>query len=1099
MLALTLLLGVGRLLPSTRFFTNPADYLPLHTLLEFVSMAVSAMVFAMAWNLRYRNVNNHTILLGTGFLAVGLIDLAHTLSYAGMPEFITRSGPEKAINFWLAGRGIAALVLLSVAVLPARRWSTSINLAALLFSLALVVLIYWVGLLHSDRLPRTFIPDQGLTPFKIAFEYGLSALFFLSAVVLLTKYRAESSSELQWLAAGAWVHGLAELFFTLYSDVTDVFNLLGHVYKAIAYLMVYRALFVAGVLRPYRELDEERARLHGLISAIPDLLWLKTPDGRYQGCNASFAQFFGVSDTDIIGKTDFDLAGPELAESFRLHDRYAMQSQAFVTHEETLSFAADGYRGTFEMTRTPMFGPDGQLIAILGIGRDITRRKQAELVQQIRVATLNRLAGNHGLNDVLHHIALELETLRPEMRVSILLKNLDDGLLYTAASPSLPDFYNKAVNGLRPGFGRGSCGTACATGETVIVEDVATHPHWADYTEIAARAGLRACWSIPFKDEHEDVLGTFGVYYSECRAPDPDDLDLIDEFAKLAGLAVQRVRSETALRQAAAVIASTREGVMITDMTPAIVAVNRAFTEITGYQEEEVLGRNPGMLKSGRYDPSFYQSMWAAIRETGHWQGEIWNRRKSGEVYPQLITISTVTDKHGNATHFAAVMTDISQLKRSQSELQKLAHFDPLTGLPNRLLVQSRLQHAVEHAKRERKQVAVMFIDLDRFKNVNDSLGHPAGDELLSLVATRLRQRVRDDDTLGRWGGDEFLLVLESIQRPEDVAGLAQTIIQLVETPFVLPSGHTVYVGASIGISWYPDDGQTVTELIQHADVAMYQAKEQGRNTLRFYTPALTRAANERLDTEARLRRGLAKNEFVLHYQPQVDVATGKLTGCEALVRWNDPDRGLIPPDRFIPVAEEIGLIVPLGEWVLRTACGQAQAWRTAGLPELVMAVNLSARQLDQKDLVSGTASILARTGLPPGLLKLELTESMIMTRGNDAIDLLLGLKNLGVWLSIDDFGTGYSSLAYLKRFPIDELKIDRGFVRDIPQDKSDMEIAATVIAMAKGLRLKVVAEGVETAEQLSFLSQQGCNTYQGYFHSHPLPAEQFTELLRQA
>lgn len=743
-----------------------------------------------------------------------------------------------------------------------------------------------------------------------------------------------------------------------------------------------------------------------------------------------------------------------------------------------------------------MHGADQSGCEAISVWRDITEAKQAEQFQQIRIATLDKLVGNHPLSAILGEIAAGLERIRPEMKVSILLRDSRTGRLYTEAAPSLPQSYIAAIDGIMTGEGVGSCGTAAATGKPVIVEDIQSHPYWTAYRHLTEPIGLRACWSVPFMDEDGGVLGTFAIYYGEVRSPSRADLELIDEFARLTNLAVRRIRSDTAQRQAAAVFANTREGVLITDLSGRIVAVNRAFTDISGYSEAEVLDCNPRLLQSGRHDRVFYQTIWGSIQETGYWQGEIWNRRKNGELYPQLLTISTVYDSNGSATHYVGVMTDISQLKHSQNQLHRLAHYDPLTNLPNRLLVQSRLQHALERAERQESLVAVMFIDLDRFKNINDSLGHPSGDDLLQILSQRLQRQIREEDTLGRWGGDEFLMVLEGLTRPEDAGVVARMVLGLLANPIALPGGPEVYVGASIGISLFPNDGRCVTELIQHADVAMYQAKEYGRNTYRFYTPALTKAANERLEMEARLRRALANEEFVLHYQPQIDIASGAVIGCEALVRWLDPVLGLIAPDRFIPVAEETGLIGTLGEWVLLTACAQAQQWRENGLDHLVMSVNLSVRQLDRRGLVETVAAILATSGLPPGCLKLELTESMIMNQGEHAVDLLRRLKELGVHLSIDDFGTGYSSLSYLKRFPIDELKIDRGFVRDIPADSNDMEIAATIIAMARNLKLKVVAEGVETPEQLAFLARQGCHAYQGYLFSRPLPADQFSRTL---
>ena len=559
----------------------------------------------------------------------------------------------------------------------------------------------------------------------------------------------------------------------------------------------------------------------------------------------------------------------------------------------------------------------------------------------------------------------------------------------------------------------------------------------------------------------------------------------------------ERRLAEEKLRLIAAVVASTRDGVVITNLEPRILTVNPAYTEVTGYSEAEIIGQNPRMLQSGRHDRAFYQALWASLLQTGHWQGELWNRRKSGELYPQWMTISTVRNHRGEPTHYVGVLTDISQIKHAEARVERLAHYDPLTELPNRLLAQSRLTHALEQAQRRCCRVGVLFIDLDRFKTVNDSLGHLIGDQLLQAIAQRLGERLRQQDTLARLGGDEFLIVLEDLQRPDEAAAVAQTLINLLKQPFILSGGQEIYVGASIGISLYPDDSQSVIELIQHADTTVYQAKSQGRNTYRFYTETLTRAAYERLDLESRLRRALERGEFLLHYQPLVAVEDGRMVGVEALVRWQPPGETLAPPMRFIPLAEETGLIVALGEWVLRTACAQAQAWRDAGWPPLLLAVNLSARQFQQPGLIEQVRAALTDTGLPAASLELEITESALM-QGQEAAATLTALKELGVRLAIDDFGTGYSSLAYLKRFPLDKLKIDQSFVRDIPHDSGDMEIAGAIIALARTLRLEVLAEGVETTAQLTFLREQGCDTCQGYLLSRPVPAAEFIRLFEQ-
>jgi diguanylate cyclase (GGDEF)-like protein/PAS domain S-box-containing protein len=522
--------------------------------------------------------------------------------------------------------------------------------------------------------------------------------------------------------------------------------------------------------------------------------------------------------------------------------------------------------------------------------------------------------------------------------------------------------------------------------------------------------------------------------------------------------------------------------------------VNPAYSEITGYSADEVVGRNPGLLRSGRHDRAFYQAMWTSLKKLGYWQGEVWNRRANGEVYPQWLTLSTVRDEAGEPSHFVGVFTDLTQLKRSEQQLEHLTHYDPLTDLPNRLLVQSRLEHAIEQARRHRSKVGVLFVDLDRFKNVNDSLGHPAGDELIQAVSARLRGGLRDEDTLARLGGNEFLVVIEDLESADEAASVASKLTQLVQNPFCVAGGHEVIVSASIGISLYPDDGDSATGLIQHADAALYQAKARGRDSFCFYSAALTAAVSERMQMEMGLRRALERGELLIHYQPLVSLEGGRV-GAEALLRWQPPGEALVRPDRFIPLAEETGLIVPIGAWVLREACRQARAWLDAGLDFGVVSVNLSVRQFHERDLPSLVADVLHETGLPAERLELEITESALMDDVEQAVQTLQALRAIGVALAVDDFGTGYSSLAYLKRFPIGKLKVDQSFVRGIATDDSDLAIVTATIAMANSLGFATTAEGVETEAQLDILRALGCSAYQGYLFSRPVDAMAFAHL----
>jgi diguanylate cyclase (GGDEF)-like protein/PAS domain S-box-containing protein len=559
-------------------------------------------------------------------------------------------------------------------------------------------------------------------------------------------------------------------------------------------------------------------------------------------------------------------------------------------------------------------------------------------------------------------------------------------------------------------------------------------------------------------------------------------------------------------QRVAAIAFEAREAMMITDSHQVILRVNQAFTRITGSSAEEVIGQTPALLKSGYQDKQFYQAMWEDLNRDGYWQSEIWNRRKSGDVYPERITITAVPNAEGEIVNYVATFDDISKEKKTEETIHDLVFYDSLTKLPNRRLLLERLKHSIEVERREGKQLALMMLDIDRLKTINESLGYQAGDELLQQVArriaTRLRKvdlvaRIRKVDLLARLGGDEFIMLLEDITLAEDAARVAEQIIALLGKPFRLSQGDEICISACIGISLYPQHGDRPETLISYADAALNKAKAEGRGCFAYYSEDLTLAARSRIALETRLRKAIEQQELRVFYQPQVDIVSGRIIGAEALVRWQDPLEGLILPIHFIPLAEETGLILEIGAWVLRETCRQGKQWLDAGLPPLLLAVNVSAHQFRRSDVGELVTTVLNETGFPATQLELEMTETGLMENQKKVMELVNHLRALGVRFAIDDFGTGYSSLAYLKHFPLDLLKIDKSFIDDIPHQPDDMEIAATIIAMGHMLGFKVLAEGVETAEQLAFLQDKGCDAYQGYYKSKPLPAEKFVALLR--
>lgn len=555
-----------------------------------------------------------------------------------------------------------------------------------------------------------------------------------------------------------------------------------------------------------------------------------------------------------------------------------------------------------------------------------------------------------------------------------------------------------------------------------------------------------------------------------------------------------RKQAQEQLQLTAQVFESSQEGIVITDADNHLLSVNRAFTEITGYTREEVVGRYPSLLASGRHDKAFYEAMWRTIQSEGRWQGEVWNRRKNGDIYPEWLSISAIRNPDGQITQHIGILTDISSRKNDEEKIRFLSNYDPLTRLPNRALLHDRAQLALAAAQRVQAKVALMYIDLDRFKNINDSLGHAIGDRLLQELATRLSAHLHQDDTICRPGGDEFIFLLPNTDY-QGAAHVAQRTLAIIAEPFTIDD-QRLSLTASIGIALFPDNGTDLARLSQCADSALFRAKQNGRSNFQFFAQQMHERANEVLRIENDLRRALENNELLLYYQPQVDATSLKIVGVEALIRWQHPEWGLVSPARFIPIAEESGQIREIGNWVLYSAVQQNADWNAAGLPIVPVAVNLSVVQFKDASLCDTVVDAMRVSGLDPAMVELELTESIAMEDSTFTIEMVARLHSLGIALSIDDFGTGYSSLSYLKRFQIDKLKIDQSFVRDLHRDPDDAAIVTAIIGLARGLGFRTIAEGVETQEQLDFLRAHQCDEIQGYFYSKPVPAEEFARLL---
>jgi diguanylate cyclase (GGDEF)-like protein/PAS domain S-box-containing protein len=832
--------------------------------------------------------------------------------------------------------------------------------------------------------------------------------------------------------------------------------LLAYLAKVLVELKAHQQGLGTLVEQRTREVIATRHQLEIMFAAIPDPVWVKDENGVYLSCNPQFERLLGMKQVAIIGKNDYDFVDRERADQLREYDQKAILAGKSSANEEWITFTDDGYRGLFETVKTPIRDRAGNLIGVLGIARDITQRKQAE----------EKLRENERI----------LREAQEVAQIGYYMTDIKTGIWQS--SPVLDQIF-----GIDAGF-------------------IKTIENWGNLIHPEFRQKVQDSYhqSINEKlrfDETYPIIRPSDGQERWVSALGEMDYDASDQPVRLIGTiqdVTDRRRAEVDLRIAATAF-EAQEGIMITDANKIILRVNQSFVETTGYSAEDVVGQTPRLLQSGRHNPAFYAAMWASIMRNGVWRGEIWNRRKSGDVYPEWLTITVVKDDNGAVTHYVGTMTDITERKAAEDRIKRLAFYDPLTHLPNRELLLERLGQALTVSARSQQQGALLLIDLDHFKTLNDTFGHELGNLLLQQVARRLLGCVLENNTVARLGGDEFVVMIEDLSVSSYEAMVAakaigeEILATLTRTTYLL-ADYQHYSTASIGITLFSGHQEGVAELLKRADFAMYQAKTAGRNTVCFFDPLMQAAVAARATLEADLRDAVREGQFLLYYQAQVD-DVGGLTGAEALVRWHHPRRGMVSPAEFIPLAEETGLILPLGHWVLETACAQLTAWAAQPqMAHLTLAVNVSARQFHHPDFVAEVQAVLEYSGANPEKLKLELTESLLVVNVEDIIAKMTALRTWGVSFALDDFGTGYSSLAYLKRLPLDQLKIDQSFVREILTDPNDAAIARTIVALGHSLGLAVIAEGVETEAQRDFLARNGCHAFQGYLFGRPGPAE---------
>ncbi|SIS45121.1 ABC transporter substrate binding protein [Neptunomonas antarctica] len=834
--------------------------------------------------------------------------------------------------------------------------------------------------------------------------------------------------------------------------------------------------------------------LRALMDSNPDHIYAKGLDGSYIDFNQSFTEFVGRPREEILGRRVEDFFA-----DININLTNEQDAQVFlkgqVNTKEIWVPRREGVDQLIECIKTPLKNPDGKVIGLLAVNRNITRRyfENALLKQNTRV--LDMLIRGVPLNNILNEIVKGIEGVYANSLCSILLMAKDKKHLVHGAAPSLPEFYIEAINGIAIGKGVGSCGTAAAIGKLVVVGDIQNHPYWVDFKELALKAGLASCWSQPIIGSGDEVLGTFAIYYRHLHEPSVDHIAMMEQASQLVSLVLERKHVEGDLQKISRALEQSPTMVLITDETGKIEYVNEEFTEVSGYFLNEIRGLTPAILNAGETDPEFYKEMWAVIQAGNDWHGEVLNRTKAGQSYWSMLSISPILDESKKITHYIGVSEDISAKKQTQKQIEQLAFYDPLTRLGNRRLFKEQLEVELKKAKRNSTIFALFYLDLDNFKQINDTLGHDAGDGLLMAIADRLRSTLRNSDLIARLGGDEFIVLLPNVSGPAEVGTVAQKLLKSINMPISL-GGSDIKATVSMGITMAPSDGDDWAVLMKNADLAMYRAKSKGRNNFQLFTQEMNIEVINRANMEQQLRSALKNKEFCVHYQPQWTIMSELLPVClEALVRWDHPQRGRVSPAEFIPIAEELGLIVELGEWVLNESCRQGRQLIDAG-HAIRIAVNLSMRQFFDPELLNKITAALTLHNFPASMLELEITESMIIEDVDVVVDTLHQLKHLGVSLAIDDFGTGYSSLSYLKRLPFDHLKVDASFVRDIPHDKNDMEITSAVIAMAHKLGLKVIAEGIETHEQMAFLRENNCEMGQGYLLARPASLEEIMKYI---
>ena len=1066
-----------------------------HTLVELFSIGIALMSFIVVWGTYSFSHNRFALFLGCGYFWVGLIDLVHVLSFENL-FVLPKLDSGSTVEFWIIARFVEALTLILAPLLFAKS-QTSPSRIFILFGLISFLL---GGSVFSNDFPTMYVEGQGLTTAKIISEYVIIGILGSAALIYYCKRRHLSKFNLKHLLISIGFTILAELSFTLYISFSDFAIVIGHFFKVLSFWAIYRVLVDTALRQPFSSLY----RAAHSYDTVEDETVIVNTEGEIEYANLAVRNRLG---DEAIGLNCHAALHPASVDPDHCPICEYIRNKQSVS---ALEVQDPDNHSWFEVTVAPIHSSSDYTVMMHSI-RDITERKRKE--EQFN--TLNRLYSvlSHANQAIItHHTRNELFQSICDIAINqgqfkMAWIGMIDGKLVK------PEYFAGEETGYLKQmqmriddseWAQGPVGVSAKSKKVACVNSVTSDPNFEPWRKAAIERGYGSLAALPLILENE-VIGIFTLYSQHENVFDDAMLSLLKSLTDDISVALYYMEQAKLKREAeinvqklSSAVEQSANSVVITSPHGIIEYVNPGFMQLNGYSRDEIIGQNVSILLTDNEDrDALTREIWQTNMKGNNWRGEILNRKKNGEQYWSMQSISPIKNDEGEITHLVSTFSDHTRLHEAQETIQQLAFYDPLTKLANRRLLMDRLEHDLMSAKRHDELLSVMLCDLDNFKHINDSLGHDCGDQLLQHIAKVLSRNVREEDTVARLGGDEFVLVLAGGETGQHVAEIAQKILTDLDEPVEL-SGNMVSVSSSIGIAMYPQDGTEAKALMRNADLAMYHAKDGGKKNFQFFQDEMNERAMGRLALEQKLRNAVENNEFALVYQPQVNIANGKIIGLEALIRWTHPQEGMIPPDRFIPIAEETGIIAPIGDWVIEQAMRDWSGLIDQGYGDIKMSINVAAHQFRRwEHLFEKIKQTLASyPNCPPELFTVELTEGTLIDDIEQTIATLNTIKKLGVKFSIDDFGTGYSSLNYLKRFPIDQLKIDKSFVQDLLYDPNDEAITTAIIIIAKKLGINVVAEGIETREQSEFLLSQECEYAQGYLYHRPLAMEDLIEVL---